>query len=150
MATEMREPRQEADMRAASGAVAQGRLNQLEFAEVASPGRPDQAEKNLEHLDRQDWQLWTLAVLMLFVLGVSLLSFMFPAIFWNAQELAVRAPQRAFVGFCVLLSLALFYMLQRQAQVRNLRRQLFKPLTSAAEGEHRALCRVFSSVSGKA
>jgi GGDEF domain-containing protein len=135
-------------MHAAAESLARERIDQLEFAELASPGRPDLAEKHLEHLDRQDWQLWTLAVLMLFVLGVSLLSFMFPAIFWNAQELAVRAPQRAFVGFCVLLSLALLYMLQRQAQVRSLRRQLFKALTLAAEGEQRALWRAFQSLPG--
>ena len=32
-----------------------------------------------------------LAVLMMFVLGVSLLSFMFPAAFWDAEQLAIRA-----------------------------------------------------------
>jgi len=132
-------------MHSASGALAR---DQLEFAEVAIPGRRDLTEKNLEQLDKQDWQLWTLAVLMMFVLGVSLLSFMFPAAFWNAEQLAIRAPQRAFVGFCVLLSLALLYMLQRQARVRSLRRQLFAALALAAEGEQRALWRAYHSLPG--
>lgn len=135
-------------MHSATGSLARERLGQMEFAEVATPGRPDLAGKNLEHLDRQDWQLWTLAVLMMFVLGVSLLSFMFPAAFWNAEQMAIRAPQRAFVGFCVLLSLALLYMLQRQARVRSLRRQLFAALALAAEGEQRALWRAFHSLPG--
>lgn len=132
-------------MHTATGSLTRQRMDQMEFAEVASPGQ-GLGQKNLEHLDRQDWQLWTLAVLMMFVLGVSLLSFMFPAAFWDAEQLAIRAPQRAFVGFCVLLSLALLYMLQKQARVRSLRRQLFAALTFAAEGEQRALWRAFQSL----
>lgn len=135
-------------MHSAAESLAPERMGQVEFAEIAIPGQPGLAGKNLEQLDRQDWQLWTLAVLMMFVLGVSLLSFMFPAAFWDAEQLAIRAPQRAFVGFCVLLSLALLYMLQRQARVRSLRRQLFAALTLAAEGEHRALWRAFHSLPG--
>jgi GGDEF domain-containing protein len=134
-------------MQSATGAALPDRIRQLEFAEVAL-SRNDFGEKNLEQLDRQDWQLWTLAVLMLFVLGMSLLSFMFPAAFWNAEQMAIRAPQRAFIGFCVLLSLALLYMLQRQARVRHLRRQLFQALALAAEGERRALWRGFQSLPG--
>lgn len=133
-------------MHSAAESAAPERMSQLEFAEIAGPGQQGLAGKNLEQLDRQDWQLWTLAVLMMFVLGVSLLSFMFPAAFWDAEQLAIRAPQRAFVGFCVLLSLALLYMLQRQARVRSLRRQLFAALAFAAEGEQRALWRAFHAL----
>ncbi len=135
-------------MHSATGSLTGTPLGQLEFGEGAPSSKHDPAGKHLEQLDRQDWQLWTLAVLMMFVLGVSLLSFMFPAAFWNAEQLAIRAPQRAFVGFCVLLSLALLYMLQRQARVRSLRRQLFAALALAAESEQRALWRAFHSLPG--
>jgi len=84
------------------------------------------AETSWESLDRLDWHLWILAVLMMFVLGISLLSFMFPTIFWFGEELPVRAPQRAFFGFAVLLALALIYMMQRQATVRRLKRRLYQ------------------------
>ncbi len=82
-------------------------------------------------VERQDWHLWVQAKLLLFVLGVSLLSFMFPAAFWFEKELPVRGPQRAFLGFCFLLALVLVYMLQRQAAVRRLKRQLFEARLAA-------------------
>src|SRR3990172_8212641 len=92
-------------------------------------------ESNWESLERQDWHLWILAVLLLFILGVSLLSFMFPSVYWLAQETTMEAPQRAFFGFCVLLALTLVYMLQRQATVRRLRRSLYLAQVAASETE---------------
>ena len=88
-----------------------------------------------ESLEQQDWHLWILAVLLLFVLGISLLSFMFPSVFWLGNENTITAPQRAFFGFCVLLGLTLVYMLQRQATVRRLKRSLYQAQTAALEAE---------------
>ena len=90
---------------------------------------------NWESLERQDWHLWILAVLLLFVLGVSLLSFMFPSVFWLGRETNLGAPERAFFGFCVLLALTLVYMLQRQATVRRLKRSLYQAQVAASEAE---------------
>jgi hypothetical protein len=60
-----------------------------------------------ESVDRLDWHLWLLSILLIFVLGVSLLGFMFPTAFWFGQELPMESPQRAFIGFCVLFALVL-------------------------------------------
>jgi GGDEF domain-containing protein len=92
-------------------------------------------EANWETLERQDWHLWILAVLLLFVLGVSLLSFMFPSVFWLSRGAEISTPERAFFGFCVLLALTLVYMLQRQATVRRLKRSLYQAQVAASEAE---------------
>jgi GGDEF domain-containing protein len=92
-------------------------------------------EWNWEALERQDWHLWILAMLLLFVLGVSLLSFMFPSAFWPGRDVAATAPQQAFFGFCVLLALTLVYLLQRQATIRRLKRSLYRAEVAATEAE---------------
>lgn len=96
-----------------------------------------------DELDRIDWHLWVLAVLLMLVLGIALLSFMFPMAFWFGEELPVRAPQRAVLGFCVLLSLALAYMIEREVIVRRLKRQLFHAVAAVYEAEIRATTQVF-------
>ena len=96
---------------------------------------PPKQEENWENLERQDWHLWIMAVLLLFILGISLLSFMFPSVFWLGRETSVAAPQRAFFGFCVLLGLTLVYMMQRQATIRRLRRSLYLAEVAATEAE---------------
>ena len=99
-------------------------------------------------LERQDWHLWILAVLLMFVLGVSLLSFMFPSACWFQEQLTMKAPQRAFIGFCVLLALVLVYMLQRQATVRRLKRQLFEARAAVVETERQAATQAFLALPG--
>lgn len=99
-----------------------------------------------EGLERQDWHLWILAVFLLFVLGISLLSFMFPTVFWLGGRTEVAAPQRAFFGFSILLALTLVYMLQRQATIRRLKRSLYLAHVAATEAEDRALAMSFSSL----
>jgi len=101
-----------------------------------------------ESLERQDWHLWVLAMLLMFVLGVSLLSFMFPSVFWFRERLPFAAPAQAFVGFCVLLALALVYMLQRQATVRRLKRSLFQAREQAAAAHTAAAVQAFASLPG--
>jgi GGDEF domain-containing protein len=107
-----------------------------------------QPEVSWEAIDRQEWQLWLLAVVLVLLLGVSLLSFMFPSAFWFSDERMAGAPQRAFLGFIVLLGLVLMYMVQRQVEVRRLRRRLREALMSAAETEKRALAAAFDSIPG--
>jgi len=89
-----------------------------------------------------------LAILLIFVLGVSLLSFMFPSTFWFGEELAVARPQRAFFGFCVLLALVLVYLLQRQATIRRLKRQLFRSQAEAVEARRETAIRSFQTLPG--
>lgn len=116
----------------------------------SGPAAPSPEEISWEALERQDWHLWILAILLMFVLGVSLLSFMFPSAFWFRDELAVSAPQRAFLGFCILLSLALVYMLQRQAMVRRLKRQLFQARAATTAAERKAVLQAFVTLPGMA
>ncbi len=97
-------------------------------------------------LDRLDWHLWLLASLLILVLGASLLSFMFPSAFWLERDLPVRAPQRAFIGFCVLLALVLVYLLQKQATVRQLKRALFEAQTDLATAEWAATIHFQSNI----
>lgn len=105
---------------------------------------PAEEAVSWERLERQDWHLWILAILLMFVLGTSLLSFMFPTAFWFEEQLPLRGPQRAFLGFCVLLALAMVYMLQRQAAVRRLKRQLFEARMTALETERKATRQAFA------
>lgn len=79
-----------------------------------------------EALDSMDWQLWALAILLIVVMGVGLLSFMFPAVFWFQESLPLKAPERAFYGFCTLLTLSLVYLIQKQSRLRQLKRELFR------------------------
>ena len=73
-------------------------------------------------IDRRDWHLWLVAILLIFVLGVGLLSFMFPAAFWDRAGV-VQAPDRAFYGFSLLLALTLAYLFQKESNLRELKRK---------------------------
>ena len=111
-----------------------------------APTNTETGEWNWEALERQDWHLWILAMLLMFVLGISLISFMFPTVFWLGDELAVGTPQRAFFGFSILLALTLVYMLQRQATSRRLKRSLYMAQVAASEAEQRAHLAAFTSL----
>jgi diguanylate cyclase (GGDEF)-like protein len=73
-------------------------------------------------IDRRDWHLWLVAILLIFVLGVGLLSFMFPAAFWDRGGI-VQATDRAFYGFSLLLALTLAYLFQKETNLRELKRK---------------------------
>jgi hypothetical protein len=111
--------------------------------------QPESKQASWEELERQDWHLWLFAILLLFILGVSLLSFMFPAVFWFQASGAPNAPERAFFGFSVLLSLVMVYMLQRQATVRQLKRQLFEAQTAVTAAKREAIIQTFLTLPGK-
>ena len=108
----------------------------------------ERRDLNWETVERLDWHLWILAILLIFVLGVSLLGFMFPTAFWFGQEQPLESPQRAFVGFCVLLALVLVYLLQRQATVRRLKRQLFHAQAAVVAAEREAAVQTFLGLPG--
>ena len=81
-------------------------------------------EMSWDRIDRLDWQLWVLAILLIIVSDVGLLSFMFPPVFWIGEGMPLLKPERIFWGLCVLLGLALAYLLQRQTKLRRLKREL--------------------------
>ena len=108
------------------------------------------AEKNecWERLEVQDNRLWILTVALMFILGVSLLSFMFPAVFWFADERKFSAPVRAFVGFGILQLLSLIYIVQKQSSVRTLRTRLYEALSAASRNESAVLATAFLALPG--
>jgi GGDEF domain-containing protein len=96
------------------------------------------------NLERQDWHLWLLAMLFILILGISLLSLMFPVVYWGGELHSNPVNQRiAFYGFSTLLSLMLVYVLQRQADIRQLKRQVFEAKTETQEEETKGLVRGF-------
>jgi GGDEF domain-containing protein len=111
--------------------------------------QPETKQAAWEELERQDWHLWIFATLLLFILGISLLSFMFPSVFWFQDNAALKTPERAFFGFSVLLSLVMVYMLQRQATVRQLKRQLFEARTAVVAAKRQAFLQTFLALPGK-
>jgi diguanylate cyclase (GGDEF)-like protein len=90
------------------------------YQSVAMRQAPEQMSWGM--IDRRDWQLWLLTFLVIVVLGVGLLSFMFPAAFWQPGRF-LEAQDRAFYGFSLLLVLTLAYLLQSQSQLRELKRK---------------------------
>ena len=104
------------------------------------------SQSTWENLDRQDWQLWLMSTLLILVLGVGLLSFMFPTVFWMGGELALKAPERAFFGFSVLLALALGYLLQKNSKVRQLKRELFQAQAALTRAGQDAAIQAFETL----
>ena len=73
-------------------------------------------------IDRRDWHLWLLSFLLIIVLGMGLLSFMFPVAFWE-RDAILQAPDRPFYGLSLLLVLTLAYLHQKQSRLRELKRK---------------------------
>lgn len=121
----------------------------LERAIPARPApQPREEVMDWETVDRLDWHLWILSILLIFVLGISLLSFMFPSVFWTAENNLLDSSQRAFFGFCTLMGLTLIYLLQRQATVRQLRRRLYSAQAALTETRRRADEEAFTNLPG--
>lgn len=64
-------------------------IEQENFLNMA-PNEPqvskqESAETSWASIDRRDWQLWLLSFLLIIVLGVGVLSFMFPVAFWDRE-----------------------------------------------------------------
>lgn len=91
---------------------------------VPRPPKNATADVSWVSIDRMDWQLGLLTILLILVLGTGLLSFMFPAVFWARSEKLLVSEDRAFYGLCTLLGLTMAYLLQRQIQLRRLKRGL--------------------------
>ena len=98
---------------------------------------------NWESLDRLDGHLWLTAITLVIVLGISLVGFMFPSVFWFGKELPFQAPERFFFSFCILLALVLIYLIQRQATLRSLKRKLFEAQTALRGTQREISMRVF-------
>ena len=124
--------------------------NILTVRRTMQPEAASQPQEDIswEKIDRLDWHLWTLSTLLIFVLGISLLSFMFPSVFWRTPDVELDSSRRAFFGFCTLMGLTLIYLLQRQATVRKLKRRLYTSQLALETAERRAAEEAFSNLPG--
>ncbi|OFV99813.1 MAG: hypothetical protein A3F68_05040 [Acidobacteria bacterium RIFCSPLOWO2_12_FULL_54_10] len=125
-----------------------GVLTMVNQKESQPDAQPKQEMLNWDAVERLDWHLWTLSILLIFVLGISLLSFMFPSVFWVTSNSTLDSSQRAFIGFCTLMGLTLIYLFQRQSTVRKLKRQLYEARVAMATAERVAVADAFLNLPG--
>jgi len=81
----------------------------------------------LDRLERRELQLTILAAVFVLVLAGGLAVFMYPLVFLHpvGNKWTLRV---AFFGFCALTLLFVFYLLERQTTVRQLKQQLLAEL----------------------
>lgn len=77
-----------------------------------------------ENLDRREMQLILLACSAIIVLAAGLALFMYPVVFSQTALAPARTMSAAFIGFCALSVLLAVYLVDRQATIRRLRREL--------------------------
>lgn len=61
----------------------------------------------------------------------------------------MKAPDRAFFGFSVLLALVMVYMLQRQATIRQLKRELFDAQATVVAAKREAFVQTVLALPGE-
>jgi GGDEF domain-containing protein len=77
-----------------------------------------------EELERREFQLNLFAALAIAILAGGLALLMVPAVFTNHERPVSRGPQIAFYGFCILSSLLVAYIVDRQLTIHRLRVQM--------------------------
>src|SRR5882762_5150265 len=75
-------------------------------------------------LERREMHLILLACSAIIVLAAGLALFMYPVVFLQTAMAHTRTMSIAFVGFCVLSVLLTIYLVDRQATIKRLRRQI--------------------------
>ncbi len=76
------------------------------------------------NLDRREWHLWLLAFAVILVLASGMALLIYPAIFSTPVVLSGDTMRKSFFGFCLLSVLLLGYLVDRQIEIRQLRRRL--------------------------
>ena len=79
---------------------------------------------DLENLQRREIHLSILSAVFVFILAGGVAVLMYPLVFVHPVEASKWTLRIAFVGFCVLSLLFVFYLLDRQRMVRRLKQQL--------------------------
>src|SRR6267154_1269699 len=77
-----------------------------------------------ENLDGREMHLILLACSAIIVLAAGLALFMYPIVISQTALTSARTMSAAFIGFCVLSMLLAVYLVDRQATIKRLRRQL--------------------------
>ena len=76
------------------------------------------------HLETREWHLWLLALAVISILAVGTALLMYPSAFSGTLVLAGDAQRKAFFGFCALSVLLLVYLVDRQMEIRQLRKEV--------------------------
>lgn len=75
-------------------------------------------------LEQRDMQLWVLALAMLLIFATGVALLIYPAAIPKTPALSEREVRGIFVSFCVLSSLLIVYLIERQITIRQLRLRL--------------------------
>ena len=78
----------------------------------------------LQDLDRRNGQLWGLAILMILILAGGLALHMYTLASATGLSLSGRATLEGIIGFCTLTILFVGYLIDRQAVIARLRKEL--------------------------
>lgn len=78
----------------------------------------------LAKLEQRDLQLWVLAIAMLLIFATGIALMIYPAAVVKASPLSEGTVRDILVSFCVLSSLLIAYLIERQVTIRHLRRRL--------------------------
>jgi hypothetical protein len=78
----------------------------------------------LQDIDRRNWQLWVLAMVMILILAGGLALHMYTLADTPGFSLSRRTVVQGIMAFCVLAILFVGYLIDRQAVITRLRREL--------------------------
>jgi hypothetical protein len=78
----------------------------------------------LQDIDRRSWQLWVLALAMILILAGGLALHMYTLASTPGVSLSRRAMLQGMIGFCSLAILFVGYLIDRQAVITRLRKDL--------------------------
>lgn len=79
-------------------------------------------------LERREWELWILTLFMILIQASGVALLMYPMVFSRPVPLSLPAMRGIFFGYCTLTILIVIYLVNRQAVIRHLRRQLAEEL----------------------
>ncbi|HKW89353.1 MAG TPA: GGDEF domain-containing protein [Candidatus Acidoferrales bacterium] len=103
---------------------------------------------NPEDLDRREFHLWILTTTALVVLVMALAFLMYPAVFPHSITLGGSTLRISFFGFCVLATLLIGYLIDRQATIVQLRKAIAQERERLTELRSRASQDFLNSLSG--
>jgi GGDEF domain-containing protein len=100
------------------------------------------------NLDRRELQLGVLAFTLILVLTVGMALLMYPSVFSTPVVVSGHTQRKAFFGFCTLAILMLGYLIDRQAMITHLRKQLLEEQETLTRVRHEASSDLLGSLPG--
>jgi GGDEF domain-containing protein len=100
------------------------------------------------NLDHRQWQLVALAVTVIVILASGMSLLMYPAVFAHPVVLSASTLRQAFFGFCVLSTLLVSYLVDRQIVISNLRQQTVEDKKRIIDIRHEASADLLGTLPG--